>query len=65
MDNWQACTDTRQGVVSRRYPMNMQMGLGHDGLNENLGAWASDFRFNESNHRAFYRRWAQLMAPDD
>ena len=65
MDNWQACTETSKGVVSRRYPMNMQMGLGHDGLNENLGAWASDFRFNESNHRAFYRRWAQLMAPDD
>ena len=64
MDNWQACTETSKGVVSRRYPMNMQMGLGHDGFNENLGAWASDFRFSESNHRHFYDRWAKLMATD-
>ena len=64
MDNWQACTDTSRGVVSRRYPMNMEMGLGHDRFNEQLGAWASDFRFSESNHRAFYRRWAQLMTGD-
>lgn len=64
MDNWQACTDTSRGVASRRYPMNMEMGLGHDRFNEQLGAWASDFRFSESNHRAFYRRWAQLMTGD-
>ncbi|PKB65879.1 MAG: aromatic ring-hydroxylating dioxygenase subunit alpha [SAR202 cluster bacterium Io17-Chloro-G4] len=64
MDNWQECTRSSRGVVARRYPMNMEMGLGHDGFNENLGGWASDFRFSESNHRAFYRRWAQLMAAD-
>jgi len=23
---------------------------------------ASDYRYSESNHRGFYRRWAQLMA---
>jgi len=40
----------------------MQMGLGHEGYNEDLKAWASDYRFSESNHRQFYRRWAQLMA---
>ena len=37
------------------------MGLGHEGYDEELGAWASDFRMSESNHRAFYRRWAQMM----
>jgi len=41
--------------------MNMQMGLRHDGFDDDLGAWASDFRFSESNHRQFYRRWAELM----
>ena len=25
MDNWQACTETGRGVVSRRYPLNIQM----------------------------------------
>jgi len=41
---------------------NMQMGLGHEGFNEELNAFASDFRLSESNHRQFYRRWAQLMS---
>jgi 3-phenylpropionate/trans-cinnamate dioxygenase alpha subunit len=61
MDNWQECTQTCRGVVSRRYALNMQMGLGHEGYNVDLKAWASAHRFSESNHRHFYRRWAQLM----
>ena len=61
MDNWQECTRTCRGIVSRRYALNMQMGLGHEGYNVDLQAWASDYRFSESNHRHFYRRWAQLM----
>jgi 3-phenylpropionate/trans-cinnamate dioxygenase alpha subunit len=64
MDNWQECTQTSRGVVSRRYQLNMQMGLGHEQFNQELGAWASDFRLSESNHRQFYRRWAQLVAAD-
>ena len=62
MDNWQACTETCRGVVSRRYPLHYAMGQGHEGFNEDLRAWASDFRISESNHRHFYQRWAQLMA---
>jgi hypothetical protein len=61
MDNWQACTQTCRGVVSRRYPLHYAMGQGHEGFNEALGAWASDFRISESNHRHFYQYWAQLM----
>jgi hypothetical protein len=44
--------------------LNLQMGLGHEGYREDLKAWASDARFSESNHRQFYRRWAQLMAAE-
>jgi phenylpropionate dioxygenase-like ring-hydroxylating dioxygenase large terminal subunit len=61
MDNWQECTQSCRGVVARRMPLNMQMGLGHEGFNAALGAWASEFRVSESNHRHFYQRWAQLM----
>ena len=61
MDNWQACTQAARGVVGRRHSLNIQMGMGHEGYDEELGAWASDFRMSESNHRAFYRRWAQMM----
>ena len=64
MDNWQECTRTCRGVVSRRYDLNMQMGLGHEDYNPELGAWASDYRLSESNHRQFYRRWAEVMAAD-
>jgi hypothetical protein len=41
------------------------MGLGHERFNADLNAWASDFRMSESNHRQFYRRWAQLMAAEN
>ena len=40
------------------------MGLGRERFNEGLNAWASDFRMSESNHRPFYRRWAQLMTAE-
>ncbi len=62
MDNWQECTRTCRGMVSRRYALNTQMGLGHERFDADLQAWASDFRMSESNHRQFYRRWAELMA---
>jgi phenylpropionate dioxygenase-like ring-hydroxylating dioxygenase large terminal subunit len=62
MDNWQGCTQTGRGVVARRYPLSYEMGLGQERYDEELGAVASDYRYSESNHRGFYRRWAQLMA---
>ncbi len=61
MENWQECTQTSRGVVSRRYPLNIQMGLDHEWFDENLMAWASDFRISESYHRRFYQHWAKLM----
>ena len=61
MDNWQECTQTCRGVMSRQLPVNTEMGLGHERFDEGLNAWASDFRMSESNHRQFYGRWAQLM----
>jgi hypothetical protein len=65
MDNWQECTQTCRGVVSRRVPVNNQMGLGHERFDAALGAWASDSGFSESNHRQFYERWAQLMSAEN
>jgi phenylpropionate dioxygenase-like ring-hydroxylating dioxygenase large terminal subunit len=64
MDNWQECTRTCRGVVSQRYALNTQMGLGHEQYNEDLQGWTSDFRMSESNHRQFYRRWVQLMTTE-
>jgi phenylpropionate dioxygenase-like ring-hydroxylating dioxygenase large terminal subunit len=61
MDNWQECTTTCRGVVSRTMPVNNQMGMGRERFDPELQAWASDYGFSESNHRHFYWRWAQLM----
>ncbi len=61
MDNWQECTQTGQGAVAKHDPLNFQMGLGHEGFSDDLGAWASDGPMSEISHRAFYRRWANLM----
>jgi 3-phenylpropionate/trans-cinnamate dioxygenase subunit alpha len=64
MDNWQECTLTCRGTVARRLDLNTQMGLGHERFDDGLKAWASDFRMSESNHRQFYRRWAQMMTAE-
>jgi nitrite reductase/ring-hydroxylating ferredoxin subunit len=64
MDNWQGCTQTGRGVIARSYALNYEMGLGHDRFDAALGAWASEYRYSESNHRGFYRRWAELMSAD-
>ncbi|MGC2202188.1 MAG: aromatic ring-hydroxylating dioxygenase subunit alpha [Stellaceae bacterium] len=62
MDNWQGCTQTARGAVARRDFLCYEMGLGHECFDEDFGAWASDYRYSESNHRRFYKHWAQLMA---
>jgi len=64
MDNWRECTRTSRGVVAQRHPMNLQLGLGHAGFDEDLMALASHHRFSENNQRAFYSRWAQIMGAD-
>ena len=38
-----------------------KMGLGHERFREDLMGWASDSFVSESNHRNFYRHWAELM----
>ena len=44
---------------------NYDMGLGHDRFDAGFGAWVSEYRFSEVNHRLFYARWAELMMGAD
>jgi hypothetical protein len=58
---WSRCTEASRGRVTRRYPLNYQMGLGHEEARENMpgefgGIWT------ENVQRAFYRRWQELMS---
>ena len=64
MDNWEECTRTNRGTVTRRHSLNYQMGLGHDRFDDELGAWASDIKLSDSNPSYFYQRWARLMQAD-
>ena len=64
MDNWQECTRSSRGLVTRRQMLNYQMGLGHESFNEEFDAITSEYRHSDSNHRQFYQRWGQLMAAD-
>jgi phenylpropionate dioxygenase-like ring-hydroxylating dioxygenase large terminal subunit len=62
IDNWQECTQTARGVISRNQVLNLQMGLGQERFDPALGAWTTDFCTSESNQRHFYRYWAELMS---
>ena len=61
MDNWQGCSESGRGVISKRQKLNISMGMGHESYDEKLAGWASDYRISENNHRNFYRRWGQMM----
>jgi 3-phenylpropionate/trans-cinnamate dioxygenase alpha subunit len=62
-ENWQECGATARGVVARRYPMNLQMGLGRGTRSERFPGVESHFP-SETNQRSFYQRWADLMAAE-
>ena len=61
MNNWNQCTMSGKSMTAAKYPMNVQMGLGHETKSETppgvLSPWPS-----ETNQRSFYNRWAEIMA---
>ena len=62
MDNWQGCSESGRGFISKRQKLNIGMGMGHESYDEKLAGWASDYRISENNHRNYYRRWGQMMS---
>jgi len=60
-ENWVQATKSSRGTISRRHPLNYQMGLGREEENKDLPGKAG-FILNEMNQRAFYQHWAHLMA---
>jgi nitrite reductase/ring-hydroxylating ferredoxin subunit len=66
MENWTAAQRGTEGMISRKYPFNYQLAMGlarRSRADEWLG---SDVTITEDvaehNQRAFYARWARLMA---
>ena len=62
-ENWEQSTLAAMGAVARRYPLNYQMGLGHETFvrdGDGPARWNS--LMNEHNQRAYYKRWAEMMS---
>jgi ethylbenzene dioxygenase alpha subunit len=64
-ENWEFCTRTNAGVVTRRQKLHYQLGLGTETLREGLPGRVHQGSINDANQRAFYQRWADLMAAPD
>lgn len=59
---WKAITATSKGLLARAYPLNLQMGLGHE-RRSNLPGTIADI-VSESNQRGFYSWWqAAIQTP--
>ncbi|HZP26117.1 MAG TPA: SRPBCC family protein, partial [Dehalococcoidia bacterium] len=63
MENWQTCTETAKGLMTRRYSHNISMGLGREHQDEELpGIFNSSP--SETNQRGFYDFWSEMMTAD-
>ncbi len=60
MDNWIQCTTSGRGWAGRHYPINVQLGLGHETTHETIPGSVAPSP-SEANQRAFYGRWAEIM----
>ncbi len=60
-DNFDQVTKSGMSPTARRYPMNLQMGLGHDWSHEAAPGILGRGVTSETTQRGFYKRWAELM----
>ena len=60
MDNFGQSTASGRSPTARKYPVNIQMGLGHERTHEAHPGVLSPTP-SETNARAFYARWAEVM----
>ena len=62
MENWQFCTTTGRGVITRNIPQFVGMGMGRDQYDEDLMGMVSEYTISENNQRHFYKEWDRLMS---
>ncbi|MSQ32680.1 MAG: aromatic ring-hydroxylating dioxygenase subunit alpha [Dehalococcoidia bacterium] len=60
MNNWIQCTGAGRTLMGKRYPINQQLGVGHEGSHEQFPGIVQAHP-SELNQRSFYGWWAQLM----
>ena len=60
--NWMDCTTSSGYFAGRSVPQNLQLGLGHEQMDESLPGFVfTSPAPKEANQRAFYRWWANMM----
>jgi hypothetical protein len=59
-ENWQQCTATSSGYVTRQGWLNYSMGLGHERVDEELPGQVANV-ISEANARRFYGRWQEMI----
>jgi ethylbenzene dioxygenase alpha subunit len=64
-ENWENATQTAAGVVSRRQKLHYGLGLNSRVEHEELPGSVHLRKFNDSNQRAFYQRWLELLCAED
>ena len=64
-ENFEFSTRTNAGFVTRQQDMYMGLGLGSQLTDTDLPGNVFRNQVNEANHRAFYRRWMDLMQARD
>ena len=53
-------TDTAKTFAGRKYPINQQLGIGHETVHEEIPGTAAP-NPSEIGQRGFYGFWAELM----
>ncbi len=64
-ENWGESTRGMKGVISKRYPINYSMGLGHgEVIDDETGPPHIESTINEHPQLWLYRAWSEWMAAD-
>lgn len=64
-ENWEYCTSSNAGVVTRRQKLHYGMGINSEIDHEEFPGNVFLNQVNDANQRAFYRRWADFMSAED
>jgi ethylbenzene dioxygenase subunit alpha len=60
-ENWENCTRSNAGVVTRRQKLHYALGLDSRIEDPDLKGTIHLRKYNDANQRAFYGRWLELM----
>ncbi len=64
-ENWEYCTRTNQGFVTRHQPLHYALGVGTEAPEKGLPGHVHRGSLNDANQRQFYARWAEFMKFDN